>query len=124
MGAKIEVSYPKVFTCPTTQDEVEADELGDIVINPCFSNREKMLEGCDGCNSCDIREAGECDGPVEYMPVNEAKVVGKLLLEYHDLIGNMLPLMDENKKHEECESTWDHLVVIAKDLHSRVEEMS
>jgi len=62
--------WPRLFTCPTDAAGLKADDLGDTVFNPVFSNRDKLLRDCEGCSGCDMK--GECSGPVEYVPAQRA----------------------------------------------------
>jgi len=67
---KMNEKWPKLFTCPTNTRSLAKDDLGETTINPVFSNRAKLVEdSCDGCAGCDMGDAGECSGPVEYHPV-------------------------------------------------------
>ena len=64
---KLDKKWPKLFTCPTDAEGVAKDDLGAMVFNPFFSNREKMVNDfCEGCWSCDMAE--QCPGPGEYRP--------------------------------------------------------
>jgi hypothetical protein len=61
--------WPRLFTCPTDALGIAKDDLGETVFNPIFSNRAKMIRDCEACDGCDMGDAGECSGPVEYRPL-------------------------------------------------------
>jgi len=66
---KMNKKWPALFTCPTNAKGLEADDLGETLFNPVFSNRGKLIDStAEGCGSCDCKDSGECPGPVEYRP--------------------------------------------------------
>jgi len=59
--------WPRLFTCPITKEDVERDDLGEIMVNPTFSDKDKMIMNLfEGCLDCDMRDT--CLGPVPYVP--------------------------------------------------------
>jgi hypothetical protein len=62
------IVWPHLYTCPAwTRRALDRNGLGETIINPVFSDREKMLCASNGCLDCGYRT--ECNGPVEYAPV-------------------------------------------------------
>jgi len=71
---KMDQKWPALFTCPTDTRGLAKDDLGENTLNPVFSNRAKLVEDTfEGCAGCDMGDAGECSGPVEYRPLVRKK---------------------------------------------------